>query len=176
MKKGLLILVVLTLAITATHCGYRLSGYGKQIPDHIRSISIPDFENKTTRIQAEDFVTFAVREEFILRSSLRLVGDPDMADAVLEGTIVSFDVTPASVDARGSADLYKLKIVISVRFIDMVNDKLIFEGKNISFSDSYEMYDTEVEEMDFFSQESRHLEKVAERFAESVVISILENF
>jgi hypothetical protein len=153
-----------------------LSGYGKQIPEHIKTIVIPDFENKTTRIRAEQYVTDAVRDEFIARSRLNLVGSRANADAILEGVIVAFDVTPTSINDEGSASTYKLKVVLSARFIDLRNDKIIFEGQNISFSDTYDIYDIEVEELDFFSQETEKLRKIAERFAESIVTTILENF
>ena len=93
MKKIRLILIVLVfivLTLMFSGCGYRLTGLGKQIPDHIKTIAIPDFENKTTRIEAEQFVTFAVKEEFILRSSLELVSSRSNADSILEGEIIRF--------------------------------------------------------------------------------------
>ncbi len=174
MKKSGLILTVLTvtvLTLIVSGCGYRLSGTGKQIPDHVRSIAIPDFDNQTTRIEAEQFVTFAVKEEFIRRSELKLVADPSGADAVLEGEIVAFEVTPTSVTAEGSANLYQLNIVLSVRFIDLTTNQIIFEGERISFNDTYD-----IDEEDFFSQETEKLLDISEKFAESVVTTILENF
>ncbi|MCP5101788.1 MAG: LptE family protein [bacterium] len=171
-----LLAVLLFTAAVAGNCGYRLSGFGKQVPDHIRTVVIPDFENKTTRLQAEQFVTFAVKDEFIARSDLVLVNTRDEADAVLEGEIVSFNVTPVSITDEGSASLYKLSIVLSVRFIDLKNNNIIFEGKSIGFNDTYDFGDYEVDGMDFFSQETEKLSEIAERFAESVVTTILENF
>jgi len=174
MKKTGLILIVLTAAVFTlvfNGCGYRLSGTGKQIPDNIKTIAIPDFENKTTRIEAEQFVTFAVKEEFIRRSELRLVADPSDADSVLEGQIVAFDVVPTSITAEGSANVYQLNIVLSVRFIDLTTSQIIFEGERISFNDTYD-----IDEEDFFSQETEKLLEISEKFAESVITTILENF
>ena len=77
MKRLILITsicVCLAMGMVLNNCGYKLSGFSKQIPDHIKTIIIPDFENKTTRFQAEQFITFAVRDEFIKRSDLVLVG------------------------------------------------------------------------------------------------------
>lgn len=176
MKKIRLILIVLVfivLTLMFTGCGYRLAGLGKQIPGHIKTIAIPDFENKTTRIEAEQFVTFAVKEEFILRSSLELVSSRSNADSVLEGEIVTFDVKPVSLTDEGSAHLYQLRIVLSVRFIDLENNEIIFEGERISFTGTYDIDD---EDLDFFSQETEKLLEISERFAESVVTTILENF
>jgi len=169
----LIVLVFMVFTFIFTGCGYRLAGFGKQIPGDIKTIVIPDFENKTTRIQAEQFVTFAVKEEFIRRSELKLVRSRSYADSILEGEIVTFDVTPVSITGEGSATLYRLRIVLSVRLIDLRNNKIIFEGEKISFTDTYDIDD---EELDFFSQETEKLLDIAERFAESVVTTILENF
>lgn len=173
MKRILIILIVLVFIIF-NNCGYRLAGHGKQIPDHIKTIVIPDFENKTTRIEAEQFVTFAVKEEFIRRSDLVLVSNRSEADSLLEGEIISFIVTPVSITYEGSANLYRLKIVINVRFIDLKNNKVIFEGLKIGFTDTYDVDD--INEEDFFSQETEKILEIADQFAESVVITILENF
>lgn len=167
----LAVLTGLAAVFTFTDCGYRLSGLGKQIPDHIRTIVIPDFENKTTRIEAEQFVTYAVKEEFIRRSQLELVSNRDNADAILEGEILTFAVSPESITEEASANLYRLTIVLAVRLIDLTNNEIIFEGENISFSDSYD-----IDDEDFFSQETEKLLEISDRFAESVVTTILENF
>jgi outer membrane lipopolysaccharide assembly protein LptE/RlpB len=167
----LAVLTGLAAVVTFTNCGYRLSGLGKQIPDHIRTIVIPDFENKTTRIEAEQFVTYAVKEEFIRRSQLELVPNRSNADAILEGEILTFTVSPESITEEASANLYRLTIVLAVRLIDLTNNEIIFEDENINFSDSYD-----IDDEDFFSQETEKLLEISDRFAESVVTTILENF
>lgn len=170
MRKIIILTIVLSLLVLS-NCGYKLSGFGNQLPEHVRSIMIPDFENKTTRIEAEQFVTFAVREEFIRRSKLALVDDQTEADSLLEGTISSFNVTPVNMTSDASANVYRLQIVLKVRLIDLTNNRIIFENESISFSDTYD-----IEGEEFFSQETEKLQEVAERFAESVVSTILENF
>lgn len=174
--------VCLAMGMVLTNCGYKLTGFSKQIPDHIKTIIIPDFENKTTRFQAEQFITFAVRDEFIKRSDLVLVEDESRADSTLEGTITQFNVRPLSYAEDASANFYKVSISVSVRFIDLKTNEIIFEGQNISFSDSYEIdvYGDAAGEFDaaedFFSQETETLAKIAGEFASSVVTTILENF
>ncbi len=136
-----------------------------------RTIAIPDFKNNTPRYQAEQFVTGAVREEFIRRSHLLLVVDVSRADLVLEGQIVNFTVTPLSYADRASANLYELRIEISVRLIDSKTKGLVFEGSNLVFRDTYE-----TDLADFFSQETESLNQIAVKFAASIVSAILENF
>ena len=179
MKKFKIASTVLTLILAVfftSGCGYKLSGFGNQIPDYIRSIAIPEFENKTTRFQADQFITFAVKEEFIKRSRLRLVDRAEQADSVLEGKILRFTVKPLSYSENASANVYRVSIIISVRFIDLKTNEIIFDGDSISFTDSYAL-DSEAEiEDDFFSQETDILLEIAEEFATSVVTTILENF
>ena len=89
MKRLILITsicVCLAMGMVLSNCGYKLTGFSKQIPDHIKTIIIPDFENKTTRFQAEQFITFAVRDEFIKRSDLVLVEDESRAHSILDRT------------------------------------------------------------------------------------------
>ena len=172
MRKLIVIPVLLAaIGIGLSNCGYKLTGFGNQVPEHIKTIVIPDFDNKTARYQLDQYITFAVKEEFIKRSDLMLADREGRADAVLEGTINRFDVTPISYGDDASANLYKVTIAVDVRFIDLKTNEIIFEGKGISFTDTYE-----IDEDDFFSQETETLLKIAEEFAASIVTTILENF
>lgn len=171
MKKNINFIIFLLILIIFNQCGYRLTGTGKQIPDHIKTIAIPNFVNKTTRYQAEQFVTSALREEFIRRSKLTLVDRVSKSDSVLEGDIVRFDVIPISYSSDATANLYRINIVMNVRFIDIKTSKVIFENKKLSFTDTYDIVSG-----DFFSQETETLIKVSKEFAASIVSTILENF
>jgi len=169
--KIFLMFLILICGILTYSCGYHLSGSGNQIPDYVKSIYIPDFENKSNRFQAEQFVTFAIREEFIRRSQLVLVDSLSKADSILEGEITRFDVKPVSYSDTAQANLYRVTINLAVKFIDMKNNNIIYENKGVSFSDQYE-----IETGDFFSQETEALEKISSEFAASIVSNILENF
>jgi outer membrane lipopolysaccharide assembly protein LptE/RlpB len=153
------------------NCGYHLSGTGSQVPEHIQSIYIPNFKNNTALTRAEQFVTFAIRGEFLSRSKLKLVENMSLADSSLEGEILSFDVKPVSYSRDAQANLFNLRIRLSVKFIDLKNSRIIFENKNLSFSQQYE-----IDTGDFFSQQSEAIEKISKEFASSIVSTILENF
>ncbi len=154
-----------------TGCGYQLSGRGSQIPDHIKSIYIPDFDNKTSLSQAEQYVTFAIRDEFIKRSRLKLIENLSEADSSLEGEISYFDVKPLNISQAGQSNLYNLRIRLKVRFIDLKTNQIIYENKNVSFSQQYE-----IDTGDFFSQAAEALIKISAEFSDSIVSIMLENF
>ena len=170
MKKIILISLVITFIIV-NNCGYRLSGYANTIPKYIKTIYIPHFKNKTNRIQAEEFVTNAIKKEFLRRTKLKLVNSVYNADAILEGEIVSFDVKPMSFDQNASSNEYRFSISLNIKLIDLKYKKPIYEGEKISYSDTY-LTDTG----DFFSRETEKLMELAEDMASSIVTTILENF
>ncbi len=153
-------------------CGYRLTGRGQSLPAGAKRIVIPEFRNSTDRYQVEEFVSSAVRQEFIRRSRLQLVETTMAADLLLEGRIVSFDVQTLAYSEQVTAYSFQVKVVLEARLIDLRTGQTVFESQDISFSDSYET----AENADFFSQESETLEEIAGRMAASVVSTILENF
>lgn len=163
--------LLLCLALLSLRCGYRLSGRGNNLPPEARTIAIPEFRNQTSRPQVEQFVTFAVREEFIRRSRLRLVEAQADADLVLEGTITAFKTTPVSYSDAGAANMYEARLTLDVRLIDLKSGELFYQGKGASFQETYE-----TDSDDFFSQESGSLSAIGAKFASSLVASILENF
>lgn len=169
MKKTVWLL--LPLALLSLHCGYRLSGRGNNLPPGARTIAIPAFKNQTSMPQAEQFVTFAVREEFIRRSRLLLVENQADADLVLEGTITAFKTTPISYSDPGAANQYEVRLTMDVRLIDMRSGEVFYQGSGVSFQETYE-----TENADFFSQETGSLAEIGAKFAASIVSSILENF
>ena len=150
-------------------CGYHLAGTGKQIPDHIKTVFIPDFENKTKQLQAVQFVSHAVREEFVKRSDLELVEDRSEADSILEGEILTFDVKPISFE--NTSGMFRLYINLKVKFIDLKNNKLIYEGGRLSFFENIEIDST-----DFFSLDTETINKIRKKFSSNVVMTILGNF
>lgn len=179
MKKLKIIAVLWVLVASMAlfnGCGYRLSGYSNQLPPQLRTIAIPDFQNKTTRFQIDQYITFAVKEEFIKRSKLVLADRIDQADAVLEGTITNFSATPITYSEDATANLYKVTITANVRFMNLQNNEVIFEGTDIAFSDTYTLETGGPLPDDFFSQETDSLQKIVEQFAASVVTTIMENF
>ncbi len=153
------------------NCGYHLSGAGSSLPEGVKTIAIPDFDNKSTSPDAQQYITFAIRDEFIKRSKLDLIDDISKADLILEGKIKQFIVSPLSYTARTSANLYKVSLVLNVKLIDRINNEIIFKSEGLRFSDSYDIDST-----DFFSQESATIDKISKDIASTIVTGILENF
>jgi len=81
-------------------CGYHLSG-SNRLPSDIETVAVPVFHNNTFEPTLENTVTAAVKQEFLTTSRLKVVNDPDQADLVVKGTIVSYGLTPFRSTAAG---------------------------------------------------------------------------
>lgn len=169
--RRLLLALPLLASLAGLSCGYRLAGSGRRLPEGAETIAIPAFRNQTARAEAEQFVTYAVRGEFIRRSRLRLVESQAGADLLLEGTITAFQTTPLSYSEAGAASLYEVRLTLEVRLIDLRDGEVAYQASGLSFRESYAT-DTD----NFFAQESGSLGRIADKFADSIVTAILENF
>lgn len=169
MKK---IFLVLFCSLFVIHCGYRLRGTGSFLPSHIKKINIPMFKNRTTRFELDVKLTQKVIDEVVARGKVEISGDMASADAVLVGEITSFNVTPIAFSREASADRYNITVVASITLRDLVNQKDIFSNPNFIYQGEYEV----PQGTDFESVESEALEAIAEKFARSLVSTILEGF
>ena len=168
--KASICLCLLAIIPFYINCGYHLSGAGNTLPEAEKTIAIPDFENASSSPDAQEYITFAIRDEFIKRSKLTLSSNISRSDLVLEGKIKSFTVKPLSYSNK-TADLYSVILVLEVKLIDRVNNKIIFTAKDLRFSDSYD-----IDSSDFFSQQGATIDKIAKDIASTIVTGILENF
>ena len=175
MKKNILLLLMCLFSI---QCGYHLRGTGSFLPAHIKKINIPMFKNLTTRFELDLKLTHSVIDEMVARGKVEITEDMQSADAVLIGEIVSFTATPIAF-SRGkegrettTADRYKITVVARITLKDMVNQKIIFSNPNFMYQDEYEV----PEGTDFETVESEALDKIAEKFARSLVVNMLEGF
>ena len=126
--------IVFLFLITVTipfyiNCGYHLSGAGSTLPEGAKTIAIPDFENLSASPDAQQYITFAIRDEFIRRSKLKLTDDISEVDLVLEGVINQFIVKPISYTERISANVYSITLSLDVKLVDKNDNKIIFQIK-----------------------------------------------
>ena len=165
-------LPILLICLVSIQCGYRLRGTGTFLPDHIKRINIPMFKNRTTRFQLDLKLTQSVIDEIVARGKVEVTGDPSTADAILVGEILSFNPVPIAFGVEATADRYNIIVVTKIVLRDLVNDKVIYSNPSYSYQYEYEV----PEGTDFESVESEALDRLAERFARSLVITMLEGF
>ena len=169
MKRYIGLLAVCLLALS---CGYGLRGTASYLPSHIKRISIPMFKNLTTRYELDLKLTRAVINEMVARAKVEVLAENAKADAVLVGEIQAFTVNPIAFSGQAAADRYNITVVAKIVFRDLVNQKVLFSNPSFVYVKQYEV----PEGSDFESVETEAIGKVAEEFARTVVVNILEGF
>jgi len=135
-------------------------------------MNIPMFKNLTTRFELDLKLTQSVIDEIVARGKVEITGNMESADAILIGEIISFRVTPIAFSKEATADRYNIIIAARITLKDLGNQKIIFSNPNFQYVEEYEV----PEGVDFESVESEALDKVAVKFARSIVSTILEGF
>lgn len=167
-------LCVVSLALLLSGCGYALVGRANFLPPSIQTVQVPAFVNRTTRVELEQRVTQAIAEELVSRGRLRLVTDAPDAHVILRGVIQSFGITPVSFNEEGRATRYQTLVTAAIELLDHRNeDAVLWKNDQYIFRETYELDPSLV---DAFDQETRAIQDIAERFAESVVANLLEGF
>jgi outer membrane lipopolysaccharide assembly protein LptE/RlpB len=154
------------------HCGYQLRGTGSFLPPNIKTVSVPMFKNMTTRFELDVKLTQSVIDELVARGKVEVTGDTERADAILAGEISAFNVNPIAFSDQNTADRYNITIVAKIVLRDVANQKVIFSNPSYVYQDEYEV----PQGTSFETWETQALSKVAEKFARSLVSTLLEGF
>jgi Rare lipoprotein B family. len=175
MKSALSLSLRCSLLLLLTGCGYALVGKANNLlPPTVKTIQVPAFINKTTRVELEQRVTQSVADEFVSRGRLRLVSVPSEADVILRGSIDSFAIYPVAFNQQGRATQYQISITANIVLVDhRADDKVLWKNDQYRFTENYQV---NVESSDAFDQETRAIREIAVRFAETLVSSLLEGF
>ena len=172
-STALAVLLLLPAVLSVQSCGYALVGTGSFLPEYIRTVAIPTFENNTPRFEVEVRITDAVTREFINRGDFDVTGNPEGADAALTGTITAFNVTPIGIGSQEQATNYLVLIRAQVNFRDLVQNRVIYSNNSFLFRQQFEL---ERDPTAFFDVSNVAVDEIAIEFARTVVASILEGF
>src|SRR5262249_26797088 len=160
-------------------CGYSLAGRGSFLPDYIKTIGIPTFENRTTLFNLETQVTAKVRSEFIGRGRYQIVPEGTNVDAVLTGELSGVSIQPVSFTTQQLASRYTITMSARVALHDVREGKVLWENPNLVFRQEYESQasgQTQIDPSIFFGQDQNALDRMTTEFARTIVSAILEAF
>lgn len=122
-RRPLLVLALLLLA----GCGYSIRG---ALPEHIRTVAIPVFVNRTQEPAVENFLTRAVVDAFVTSGRLQVVR-PEEADSILEGEIVGYRIDSLSFDSRANVREYRLTVTLNLQFRDVRKSVLLWRQEGV---------------------------------------------
>jgi len=134
------------------------------------------FKNLTTRYELDLKLTRSVIDEFVIRGKVEVTTSEESSDAVLIGEIITFTVNPIAFAGReatdATADRYNITVRVKVSLRDLVKRKVIYSNPSYIYQEEYEVPPG----TDFETVETEAVDRIAEKFARSVVITILEGF
>jgi len=170
--------VLLALAAAGlAGCGYALVGRGTSLPEDIRTIYVQTLANRTARAQVDQILTQAIIDEFVTRRRFEVVRSQIEADAVMSGTVMAFNTRPVTFAREGStsgrATEYEIIITANMEFRRTDSGDVLWRQSQYQFRESYQV---DVSEIEYFDRQDQALEEVAGKFAETLVIDVLEGF
>jgi outer membrane lipopolysaccharide assembly protein LptE/RlpB len=168
-----LLSLILPFFLISWGCGYSLKGEGSFLPEHIKVITVAEFQNQTPRFELEKVINQKLQEELLGRGSFILNPNQNEADALLTGIITQYKTSPKSLNEEGRATSYSIRIVLEIKFSDLKENRTLFEDKNYIITEEYQL--TNLDE-DFLDQEEFAIEEAAEQLAEALISAILEGF
>ena len=163
----------------SSSCGYALSGRGSFLPDYIRVLGIPMFENTTAFATVEQVFTQKVRLEFQTSRRYTVVPTDEGADGIVRGQITSISIQPVSLTDAQLASRYRVTVVVKIAFEDVKAQKVLWENPSLSISDEYELASpgtTGTDVSAFIGNERVAMDRLSDDFARSIVSAILEAF
>ena len=170
---------IVVVCIVSSGCGYALAGRGSFLPDYIRVVAIPEFENRSTFSQVEQVLTQKVRSEFIGRGKYNVVADPAGSDAVLAGELLGINLQPVALNEQQFASRYLLTWTMKVTFTDARTNEVLWSNDALIFRGEYELATRGNIALDgaaFVDQERGSVDRISTDVARSIVTAILEAF
>ena len=142
-----------------------------QLPSRIKTVAVPAFQNSALRYKVESRFTAAVIDELIHRGrGLRVQGEREGADAVIEGIIKNFYFAGVLLDDKGRARIFEVTIEAAVTVRDQTQNKVLYDNQSYVFRGEYEFAN---DPRNFFSEEDPAVQRMARSFAESIVSTLI---
>jgi hypothetical protein len=158
----------------ALGCGYHVSGHADLLPKSIKIIAVPAFGNATTRYKLADRLSSAVGREFLSRTRYRIVADPNLADAVLQGALVNYTSYPAVFDpATGRASGVLMVATLNIKLLNRVTGEAIFVRPSMEVRERYEIA---IDPRAYFEESDTAIDRMSREVARSIVSAVLEKF
>jgi outer membrane lipopolysaccharide assembly protein LptE/RlpB len=120
-RPGLVALLGVAWALAG--CGYTFQG---TLPNHIKTVAVPIFINRTQQPGVDSVITRAVVDAFATNGRLRVVR-PEDADSILDGEVMSYSVGVIAVDRSLSVQQYRLAVTLHLRMRDVRQNEVLFQ-------------------------------------------------
>lgn len=142
-KKSILILLLLAFSVSGC---FKYSFTGTSIPEEVNSIYIPFFADQSSSSIGNlgDRLNQALVDRFINQTRLRLANSRGSADAVLEGSIISYSNEAFSVTGEEQTSLNEVTIGVRATF-QYANTEQAEWNKSFRGSETYDTNENPIE-------------------------------
>ena len=127
-------LLPLGAVVVLGSCAY--SSSPALLPAHIKTIAIPEFENQTSEYTLEREITDAVIQRFVADNHLKVV-DERSAASLLRGKVTQYRNSVFGIAADTRSSEYRVTIVVSVVYKDLVKNRELWNDDNIVRTANY---------------------------------------
>ena len=128
MKSHIKNIWLLSFCLLFSSCGYHLVGTGNTLPKHLKSISIPVFDNSSSQPEIHRELTSAILQSFITDGRLKVAKKSD-ADLVMVGVLTYYDLRTASFSSQDLASDIIIELEVEIEVTDQVKNKLFLKKK-----------------------------------------------
>jgi outer membrane lipopolysaccharide assembly protein LptE/RlpB len=175
-ERGRALEAVLALVLLAllAGCGYHTAGHAVTLPQNVKVLAVPAFENRSQTFRIEQALTQAVVREFITRTHYQIVNQAtDTADATLRGTVLTTSASPLTYDSKtGRAESVLVVVSAKVSLTDR-DGKILYQNPSYVFREQYQVSQ---ELSSFFEEDSPALGRLSRDFAKTLVSNVLEGY
>lgn len=122
-------------ALLVAGCGYSTRG---SLPDHIKTVAVPIFKNRTLEPGVESAITSGVVNAFSSGGRVKVV-PLDEADAILQGEVVGYSLDGLSFDTNANVRAYRLRLVLNVEFRDVRRSAMLWRQEGLSETSDFQV-------------------------------------
>lgn len=166
--------VMTILIVSSAGCGYTQKTV---LPENIKTIYIDTVKNKIPVAETYAYVpglemdiTNAVIRRLHKDGNLKVVGEREQADAILEMDLVSFEQEGLRFTSLESVEEYRMFVVLSLRLIHGATKNILWEEPNFSGDSEYYVSDVRSINREEASRQA------IDRLARNVVDRIVEDW
>lgn len=171
--RSLLAGVLAAAVAIVSGCGYTLVGKASTLPESIKVVQFVTLENRTPKVSLEQRLSAEIARELASRGRFKVQSTAEGANAVLSGAVSGFDLYPVSFDSQGRATDYQVRVTAQVILKTIPEGTVLWQNPSYTFRDNYQFSASAASYVD---RENEAIDKVAGRFAQSLVTSLLEGF
>jgi hypothetical protein len=161
-------------ALSILSCGYHTGGKADLVPKTVQTIAIPAFTSLSTRYMLTDILPREIGREFMARTRFHIVYDPNIADAILNGTVTAVGIYPTVSDpTTNKATSIRISVSLAATLVERTTGRVLYSRSNWSL---HEDYATAVDPHQFFDESGPALDRLSHDVARDIVSAVVENF